>query len=75
MHHRPRRLPPSLGVRIRAGRALFSALTLVAGVLFGVAVAEAPAHALNNGLALTPPMGWNDWNAGRVVDGVPRRAP
>ena len=63
MHHRPRRLPPSLGGRFRAGRALFSALTLVAGVLFGVAVAEAPAHALNNGLALTPPMGWNDWNA------------
>ena len=22
-----------------------------------------PAQALSNGLALTPPMGWNDWNA------------
>src|SRR5207244_9890479 len=22
-----------------------------------------PAAALGNGLALTPPMGWNDWNA------------
>src|SRR5437763_4948947 len=22
-----------------------------------------PARALGNGLALTPPMGWNDWNA------------
>jgi len=22
----------------------------------------APASALANGLALTPPMGWNDWN-------------
>jgi len=35
------------------------ALALPAAV---VAVAP-PAHALGNGLALTPPMGWNDWNA------------
>ena len=63
MHHRPHRLAASPAGRFRAGRALFAALTLVAGVLFGVAVTEAPAHALNNGLALTPPMGWNDWNA------------
>ncbi len=28
-----------------------------------VAVAAAPAAALDNGLALTPPMGFNDWNA------------
>ncbi|WP_370468433.1 NEW3 domain-containing protein [Streptacidiphilus sp. P02-A3a] len=30
------------------------------GVTLGTA---APAQALDNGLALTPPMGWNDWNA------------
>jgi alpha-galactosidase len=30
--------------------------------MFGLAVA-APAQALGNGLALTPQMGWNDWNA------------
>ncbi|WP_329372304.1 NPCBM/NEW2 domain-containing protein [Streptomyces sp. NBC_00669] len=28
-----------------------------------VAVAAAPASALDNGLALTPPMGFNDWNS------------
>jgi alpha-galactosidase len=27
------------------------------------ALAGAPAHALDNGLARTPPMGWNSWNA------------
>ncbi|MFL6075908.1 MAG: glycoside hydrolase family 27 protein, partial [Mycobacteriales bacterium] len=38
-------------------------------LLAGVAVAlvsvpaATPARALGNGLALTPPMGWNDWNA------------
>src|SRR5947209_7760394 len=32
-------------------------------ILFlGLAFAQ-PAQALTNGLALTPPMGWNDWNA------------
>jgi alpha-galactosidase len=33
-----------------------------AGWLVGVRTAR-PALALSNGLALTPPMGWNDWNA------------
>ena len=34
---------------------LLAALALAAG--------RTPAQALSNGLALTPPMGWNDWNA------------
>jgi alpha-galactosidase len=63
MRHRPLRLGRPFPGRLRALRALFASLTLVAGVLFGVAATEAPAHALNNGLARTPPMGWNDWNA------------
>src|ERR1700760_4850513 len=37
---------------------------LTTAVLIGatVLIPAAPALALNNGLALTPPMGWNDWN-------------
>ena len=38
------------------------ALALPAAVVAVFAVAP-PAHALGNGLALTPPIGWNDWNA------------
>ena len=38
-----------------AGVLVLAALTL--------AVGRTPAQALSNGLALTPPMGWNDWNA------------
>ena len=41
---------------------LAAALALTAAPLIALAHA-APASALNNGLALTPPMGWNDWNA------------
>jgi hypothetical protein len=37
-----------------------AALALAAGV---VTMTAAPAAALDNGLAVTPPMGWNDWNA------------
>jgi alpha-galactosidase len=48
--------------RSRQLRAAFVAFALVVGTLFGVAV-SAPAQALGNGLALTPPMGWNDWNS------------
>ena len=48
--------------RSRSLRAVFAALTLVAGTLSGLAL-SAPARALDNGLALTPQMGWNDWNA------------
>ncbi|WP_030434905.1 glycoside hydrolase family 27 protein [Actinoplanes subtropicus] len=43
-----------------------AALALAVGVasapLFALALAQ-PAHALNNSLALTPQMGFNDWNA------------
>jgi alpha-galactosidase len=35
----------------------------VAAVTAEVAVTATPAAALDNGLALTPPMGFNDWNA------------
>jgi alpha galactosidase A-like protein/alpha galactosidase C-like protein/fibronectin type III domain protein/alpha-galactosidase-like protein len=42
-------------------------LALLAAVLAtgtaAVAVQAGPARALDDGLALTPPMGWNDWNA------------
>src|SRR5689334_11103902 len=40
--------------------AVVAALTVSAGV---VALPAAPALALPDGLALTPPMGFNDWNA------------
>jgi alpha-galactosidase len=40
--------------------ALLLALPLSVAVL---STEAAPAAALDNGLALTPPMGWNDWNA------------
>ena len=41
---------------------LAAALVLVAVPLSGL-VSAPSALALGNGLALTPPMGWNDWNA------------
>jgi alpha-galactosidase len=45
-----------------AGRGLLAlALTLAPAPL--VLGGAAPAQALDNGLARTPPMGWNDWNA------------
>ncbi|MFL6075141.1 MAG: NPCBM/NEW2 domain-containing protein [Mycobacteriales bacterium] len=40
-----------------------AAATAVVGVATVGAVSPAPAVALDNGLALTPPMGFNDWNA------------
>jgi alpha-galactosidase len=44
--------------------ALMKRLALGAAlILSGVAAVASPARALGNGLALTPPMGWNDWNA------------
>ncbi|WP_236652305.1 glycoside hydrolase family 27 protein [Streptacidiphilus neutrinimicus] len=39
------------------------AASLAASALAAVPLTAAPAAALANGLALTPPMGWNDWNA------------
>src|SRR5579875_1308741 len=48
----------------RRGLAGLAAAVLVAGLGVAVGVATAPAaQALNNGLAATPQMGWNDWNA------------
>ena len=48
-------------------RTVFAALSIIALAVSGAAVLQftspAPAAALDNGLALTPPMGWNDWNA------------
>ncbi|MGW7002752.1 NEW3 domain-containing protein [Streptomyces sp. NPDC054933] len=39
------------------------AATLTAAPLAAVPLTSTPAAALDNGLARTPPMGWNDWNA------------
>jgi alpha-galactosidase len=44
-------------------RALRHALITAVIAAAAVLVNAAPAAALNNGLALTPPMGWNDWNS------------
>ena len=42
---------------------LASALAIAAAGTAAIAVHPQPALALDDGLALTPPMGWNDWNA------------
>ena len=47
---------------MRSTWAALVAAALIATPLTAVATAT-PAAALDNGLALTPPMGWNDWNA------------
>ncbi|MFC1441410.1 NEW3 domain-containing protein [Streptacidiphilus sp. N1-10] len=39
------------------------AAVLTTASLAAVPLSATPAAALDNGLALTPPMGWNDWNA------------
>src|SRR3954451_12142409 len=41
---------------------LATALAVTAGTAVGLSTAS-PAAALGNGLALTTPMGWNDWNS------------
>jgi alpha-galactosidase len=46
----------------RSLRLLTSAATAVAACAIGI-LAATPAQALDNGLALTPPMGFNDWNS------------
>ncbi|MFK0296561.1 NEW3 domain-containing protein [Streptomyces sp. NPDC090442] len=43
--------------------AAFMAAVLTVAPLAVVPLAATPAAALDNGLARTPPMGWNDWNA------------
>ena len=52
--------PPA--ARRRACRALAAAVSLAAAPLLALGTAQ-PARALGNGLALTPQMGFNDWNA------------
>jgi alpha-galactosidase len=44
-------------------RCLVALLLTIAGALAVQAASSPPADALDNGLALTPPMGFNDWNA------------
>jgi alpha-galactosidase len=44
-------------------RALLAFLLIVASMTTVVLATTTPAQALNNGLAKTPPMGWNDWNS------------
>jgi alpha-galactosidase len=56
------------GTSSRLPRRLLSAVASFATVLGGVVATQvvlpaAPAYALDNGLARTPPMGFNDWNA------------
>ncbi len=51
------------GARQHLARLLVLALLTAAALWFVAGRALLPAHALSNGLALTPPMGWNDWNA------------
>lgn len=61
-------MPPGISVLSRLRRARFRGLVVAAAMVLAplpvVAVtAAAPAEALGNGLALTPQMGFNDWNA------------
>jgi alpha-galactosidase len=51
------------GAIARAGRVWLTAALLVASVPLLALVSAPAAQALGNGLAVTPPMGWNDWNA------------
>ena len=51
------------GSAARAVRLWLAAALLVAVAPLGVLLPAPSALALGNGLALTPPMGWNDWNA------------
>src|SRR5260370_945754 len=44
-------------------RAVAAGAALAAAPLIGTVAGAPPAAALNNGLALTPQMGFNDWNA------------
>ena len=43
-------------------RTVRRSLTVLLLIAAAALVPAAAANALNNGLALTPPMGWNDWN-------------
>ena len=43
--------------------AALAAVLAIAGAVAVSVLTAAPASALSNGLALTPPMGFNEWNA------------
>src|SRR5699024_5478944 len=59
----------TIGTRGGRGRRLALATVVGAGLLVGMAAgAPTPAAALENDLALTPPMGWNSWNQVRCYD-------
>jgi alpha-galactosidase len=65
---RPAAVPPgeaARGPRWHGWTVRLAVLVLATGAIgWGVGVRSAPpAQALANNLALTPPMGWNDWNA------------
>ena len=60
--HPPHRPGPGRRSPRRLTALVAAAATVVAGTLLAVAAAP-PAVALDNGLATTPPMGFNDWNA------------
>jgi alpha-galactosidase len=59
--------PSAVRAYPRPTRSLSAGLALVLALLFApllIVLGAAPhASALDNGLAKTPPMGWNDWNA------------
>ena len=50
-------------LRTSVPRLVMAATLAVAGTAAALVASPTPALALGNGLALTPPMGWNDWNA------------
>src|SRR6059058_3201414 len=56
-------------VEVRGGsvrrliRFALSAVVAAAAVPVALLLAQPPAQALENGLARTPQMGWNDWNS------------
>ncbi|MEV4558223.1 alpha-galactosidase [Kitasatospora sp. NPDC049285] len=54
--------PPLRPPMPRAVLHALAALSLAASGLTAVVATSTPAAALDNGLALTPPMGWNSWN-------------
>ncbi|MEW9552970.1 lectin [Nonomuraea sp. NPDC050783] len=61
--------------KLRRILGLATAALLAAGSLTAIGGATSPAAALDNGLARTPPMGWNDWNSFgcNVNDGLIRQ--
>ena len=47
----------------RLAAAVLSSTLAIGGAVAATSIASAPAQAVDNGLAKTPPMGFNDWNA------------